>query len=226
MQIREHALATPDKPAVILYPSGTVVTFGEMEARANQLAHLFRQAGLREGDAVAMLMENNEHFHTVMWAARRSGLYYVPINTHLTAAEAAYIIDNSAAKAIVGTAAMRPVLEGLAEHLPKGLPPLLITADGAASSATDTSSDLDGWLRYRNALPINRLHRSTTRSRVICCSTRRHHRPAQGHQAGAAASAAVGGAGLMTMLVSFWMNPEGSISVPHRCITPRPRCGR
>ena len=118
MQIREHALATPDKPAVILYPSGTVVTFGEMEARANQLAHLFRQAGLREGDAVAMLMENNEHFHTVMWAARRSGLYYVPINTHLTAAEAAYIIDNSAAKAIVGTAAMRPVLEGLAEHLP------------------------------------------------------------------------------------------------------------
>ena len=34
MQIREHAEANPDKPAVILYPSGTVVTFGEMEARA------------------------------------------------------------------------------------------------------------------------------------------------------------------------------------------------
>ncbi|KCG24917.1 hypothetical protein P946_04061 [Mycobacterium tuberculosis KT-0053] len=30
-------------------------------------------------------MENNEHVHAVMWAARRSGLYYVPINTHLTA---------------------------------------------------------------------------------------------------------------------------------------------
>ena len=48
-------------------------------------------------------MENNEHFHAVMWAARRCGLYYVPINTHLTAAEAAYIIDNSSAKAIVGS---------------------------------------------------------------------------------------------------------------------------
>ena len=55
-----------------------------METRANQLAHLFRSAGLREGDAVAILMENNEHYHTVMWAARRCGLYYVPINTHLT----------------------------------------------------------------------------------------------------------------------------------------------
>ena len=94
MQIRETALATPDKPAVILYPAGTVVTFGEMEARANQLAHYFRSQGLQEGDAVAILMENTEHMHTVMWAARRSGLYYVPINTHLTAAETAYIVDN------------------------------------------------------------------------------------------------------------------------------------
>ena len=74
MQIREYAEATPDKPAVIMYPSGEVVTFAEMESRANQLAHFFRENGLREGDVVAILMENNEHFHTVMWAARRSGL--------------------------------------------------------------------------------------------------------------------------------------------------------
>src|SRR5690242_301800 len=106
MQIRETAIATPDKPAVVVHPSGAVVTFGEMEARANQLAHYFRNNGLVEGDVVAILIENNEHFHTVSYAARRSGLYYVPINTHLTAAEAAYIIDNSEAKAIVGTEAL------------------------------------------------------------------------------------------------------------------------
>ena len=116
MQIREHAEANPDKPAVIIHPSGTVLTFAELEARANRLAHFFRKHGLREGDAVAILMENNEHFHAVMWAARRCGLYYVPINTHLTAAEAAYIIDNSSAKAIVGSAALRKTLEDLAEH--------------------------------------------------------------------------------------------------------------
>src|SRR5246500_3918977 len=116
MQIREHAEAHPDKPAVIMHPSGTTVTFGELEAGANRLAHFFRRHGLREGDAVAILMENNEHFHTVMWAARRSGLYYVPINTHLTAAEAAYIIDNSNAKAVVGSAALRKTCENLADH--------------------------------------------------------------------------------------------------------------
>ena len=62
------------KPAVILHPSGTVVTFAELEERANRLAHHLRGAGLRPGDTVAVLMENNEHVHAVMWAARRSGL--------------------------------------------------------------------------------------------------------------------------------------------------------
>src|SRR5947199_6189131 len=124
MQIRHHVGA--DKPAVILYPSGTVITFDELEARANRLAHHFRQSGLVEGDAVAILIENNEHIHAVMWAARRAGLYYVPINTHLTAAEAAYIIDNSAAKAIVGSGTLADTLAGLGAELPNGLPDLLL----------------------------------------------------------------------------------------------------
>jgi long-chain acyl-CoA synthetase len=87
-------------------------------------------------------MENNEHLHTVMWAARRSGLYYAVINTHLTPPEAAYIIDNSGAKAVIGSQAMRKVCEGLAEHLSSGLPDLLMIADG----------DLDGWQRYPECL--------------------------------------------------------------------------
>ena len=44
MQIREHAQAHPDKPAVIMHPSGTTVTFGELEARANRLAHYLPSA--------------------------------------------------------------------------------------------------------------------------------------------------------------------------------------
>jgi long-chain acyl-CoA synthetase len=198
MQIRETAVATPDKPAVILYPTGTVVTFGELEARANQLAHYFREHGLVEGDAVAILMENNEHMHAVMWAARRSGLYYVPINTHLTAAEAAYIIDNSAAKAIVGSEALGPVLEGLAEHLPNGLPPVLLT-----------TGHLDGWAKYPDAvadLPTDPIedewdgdllqYSSGTTGRPKGIKRALPHLPPSETP------------GLMAALVSFWMNPE------------------
>ncbi|MCV7301959.1 acyl-CoA synthetase [Mycobacterium barrassiae] len=136
MQIREHAEATPDKPAVIIHPAGTVVTFKELEERANRLAHHFRHAGLVEGDTVAILMENNEHLPTAMWAARRSGLYYTVVSTHLTPAEVAYIIENCGAKAVIGSAAMRQTLEGMAEL--DVLPDLLMIAD----------DDLDGWQRY------------------------------------------------------------------------------
>jgi long-chain acyl-CoA synthetase len=136
MQIREHVQS--GKPAVVLASAGTTVSFAELEERANRLAHYWRAAGLREGDTIAAILENNEHVHAVMWAARRSGLYYALINTHLTAAEAAYIVDNSGAKAVIGSQAMRAICEGLAAHLPDGLPDVLLIA----------GDELEGWDRY------------------------------------------------------------------------------
>ncbi len=200
MQIREQAEATPDKPAVILYPSGTAVTFGELEARANQLAHLFRAHGLREGDVVAVLMENNEHYHAVMWGARRSGLYYVPINTHLTAAEAAYIIDNSGAKAIIGSTALGAVLGGLAEHLPDGLPEVRMVVGG----------ELDGWLSYPECLadqPVTPIA-DEIEGDLLQYSSGTTGRP-KGIKRDLPHLPPSEAPGLMTALVSFWANPDG-----------------
>ena len=205
MQIRPYTSGQggADKPAVILHPSGTVVTFDDLEARANRLAHRFRQAGLREGDTVAILMENNEHIHAAMWAARRSGLYYVPINTHLTAAEAAYIVDNSSAKAIIGSAALRDTCAGLAAHLPGGLPQLLMIAGPIPPG------DLDGWERYPECVagqpdtPINDeiegdllQYSSGTTGRPKGIKRELPHVPPD--QA----------PGMMAALVGFWMDPE------------------
>ena len=50
------------------------MTFAELKDRANRLAHHFRKAGLRDSDTVTVILENNEHIHAVMWAARRRGL--------------------------------------------------------------------------------------------------------------------------------------------------------
>jgi long-chain acyl-CoA synthetase len=197
MQIRPHIGA--NKPAVILYPSGTVVTFDDLEARANRLAHRFRKADLREGDTVAILMENNEHIHAVMWAARRSGLYYVPINTHLTPAEAAYIIDNSGAKAIIGSAALRETCEGLAEHLPGGLPGLLMMAD----------DDLGGWDRYPDCVadqpetPID----DEVEGDLLQYSSGTTGRP-KGIKRELPHVPPADSPGMMSALVGFWMTPE------------------
>ncbi|OBG20592.1 fatty-acid--CoA ligase FadD4 [Mycobacterium sp. 852002-51057_SCH5723018] len=201
MQIRPHIGA--NKPAIILYPSGTVITFDDLEARANRLAHRFRQAGLREGDTVAILMENNEHIHAVMWAARRSGLYYVPINTHLTAAEAAYIIDNSAAKAIIGSAALRDTCAELRDNLPGGLPDLLMLA------SDKERADLPGWERYPECVarqpdtPID----DELEGDLLQYSSGTTGRP-KGIKRELPHVSPAEAPGMMSALVGFWMNPD------------------
>jgi len=112
-------------------------------------------------------MENNEHIHAIMWVAQRSGLYYVPINIHLTAPEAAYIIGNSGAKAIIGSAAPRKTCENLAQRLPNGLPALRMIA------GPDLNDDFSGWLRYPECVADFGSRRSTINARAICCSIRR-----------------------------------------------------
>ncbi|MGD9621677.1 MAG: fatty-acid--CoA ligase FadD4 [Mycolicibacterium sp.] len=209
MHIRATAVATPERPAIVMHPSGTVVTFGELEARANRLAHLFRSAGLVEGDAVAILMENSEHMHAVMWAARRAGLYYVPINTHLTAAEAAYIIDNSGAAAVVGSAKLSPTLAGLDSELPNGLPPLRLLVGGPGPAAPGAAGNLDGWKSYPECVasqpdtPIA----DEIEGDLLQYSSGTTGRP-KGIRRALPHVPPDGAPGLMAALVSYWMHPD------------------
>ena len=61
----------------------------ELEERSSRLARALRARGLRAGDHIAILMENNRAFLEVAWAAQRSGLYYTAINSHLRAGRGA-----------------------------------------------------------------------------------------------------------------------------------------
>jgi acyl-CoA synthetase (AMP-forming)/AMP-acid ligase II len=81
--------------------SGEIVTYGELETRSNQLARLWRSAGIREGDHVAVFLENHPHYLEVVWAGLRSGLYVTAINSFLTAPEVAYILNDCGALALV-----------------------------------------------------------------------------------------------------------------------------
>ena len=49
--------------------SGLVATYRDLNERSNRLAHLLRDAGLRGGDHVALMMENGPEFLEVTWAA-------------------------------------------------------------------------------------------------------------------------------------------------------------
>ncbi|MTD13026.1 AMP-binding protein [Nakamurella sp. YIM 132087] len=109
----EHARTTPDRPAIIMAGSGETLSFAELDRRANRLAHLFRDMGLRRKDHVAFLVENHIELLVAMSAAERTGLYYTPINAFLSAAEAAYIVNDSGALLVLSSRAKREVAADL-----------------------------------------------------------------------------------------------------------------
>ncbi|WP_166391066.1 acyl-CoA synthetase [Nocardioides ochotonae] len=105
MYPRTHALAHPDKPAVVM-ETGEVVSYAELEDRSTRLARLLRARGLRPGDQVSIWAENHPRYYEVYWAAMRSGLYVTGINRHATPEEAAYILTDSDTRALITSAAM------------------------------------------------------------------------------------------------------------------------
>jgi len=105
-----------EQPAVIMAMSGEIVTYRQLEARSNRLAHLLRSLGLKRLDHYAVFLENNVRFVECSAAGERSGLYYTNINSYLTAGEVAYIVNNCLAKVLITSQAKREVaLAALAE---------------------------------------------------------------------------------------------------------------
>lgn len=94
----------PDRPATIT-GSGAVVTYSQLEDRSRRLAQALRDAGLAVGDQVVVLADNQIRTHELLWGPGRAGLYYTPISPRLTAEEAAFIVNDCAAKAVLATRA-------------------------------------------------------------------------------------------------------------------------
>jgi acyl-CoA synthetase (AMP-forming)/AMP-acid ligase II len=138
---REQASAHPGRPAIIMGSTGETVTFGEYEARANQAAHLLREAGLKRGDHVALFMENGPRLLEIEAGAERVGLYYTLVNTYLSADEVAYIVGNCRARVLFSSTARQEVAAAAAARCP-GLERRLMAGPGPLP---------DGWESYEPA---------------------------------------------------------------------------
>jgi long-chain acyl-CoA synthetase len=119
MYVGDHAQATPEKTALVNSGTGEALTYRELDDRSNRLAQLLYADGLRRGDVVALFMENNIRFLEVVWAALRSGLYITAVNRYLTAEEAAYVIDDADAMALISSADRAEVACALPVRLPR-----------------------------------------------------------------------------------------------------------
>ena len=102
-----HAIARANQPAIVMAQSGETVTYAELEARSNRLAHLLRAVGLKRLDHYAIFTENNVRHVECCAAGERAGLYYTCINSFLTPTEVAYIVNNSQSQALITSEAKR-----------------------------------------------------------------------------------------------------------------------
>jgi long-chain acyl-CoA synthetase len=98
--------------------SGRVVTYGELNDGSIRLARLLRETGLKPGDHFAIMMENHPRYCEVAWAALRSGFYITAINSHLTVAEAGFIVDDCGAKVLVTSMALADAAEAMVRQTP------------------------------------------------------------------------------------------------------------
>jgi long-chain acyl-CoA synthetase len=115
MSMVATARKSPAKPAIIMAGSGEITRFGTLLDQAEQLAGALLTQ-LQAGDRVAMVCANEPGYLIAAWAARRAGLYFVPVNWHLTQDEADYIVRNCDARALIASAA----LGGLAQAIAAG----------------------------------------------------------------------------------------------------------
>jgi long-chain acyl-CoA synthetase len=130
-----YAQKFADRPALIMATSGETVTYGELEARSNRLAHLLRAQGLQRLGHYAVFMENNSRYVEACVAGERSGLYYTCINGYLQADELAYILNNSESKLLVTSIDKLPVARQALADCP-GIALCLVVGGGAAVEGT------------------------------------------------------------------------------------------
>jgi long-chain acyl-CoA synthetase len=114
-----YAAEAPERPAAVMTGTGETLSYGDLERRSTQLAHVLHDTGLRPGDVVALVTENNLRAMEVYWAALRSGLYITAVNYHLKPDEVAYIVNDSGASALVISAQLAEIAAGIAGQIPR-----------------------------------------------------------------------------------------------------------
>ncbi len=133
---------SPHKTAVILGEHS--LTFTELNARANRVAHALAASGVRRGERVGAWLDNCLEYPEIVFGCSKAGAVLVPINYRLTGREAHALLHHARVRLVVVSARLREALAPFRERLPDLVADGLITV--GAPAAAPTYAD---WLQGR-----------------------------------------------------------------------------
>jgi len=105
-----HARNHPGDVAVVA--EGEALTYGELNSRANQLAHLLLDTGVVRGSLVGVFMERSLEMVIALYATAKAGGAYVPLDPEYPNERLAYMIGDAAMPVVL-------IQERLRESLPE-----------------------------------------------------------------------------------------------------------
>src|SRR6266508_316378 len=121
--LRLHADASGDHTAVIVDEAGgarpAAVSFAELNAVVNRLAHGLRSHGMKRGERLVWCGPNSLEVMATIHAARKAGQIAVPLSYRFNADEMQYVIDNSDATLVVVDAEQAPLVAEIRDRIPK-----------------------------------------------------------------------------------------------------------
>ncbi len=97
VMLEDSARTVPDREAVVC--GTTRLTYAQVDAAANRVAHLLVERGIGADDKVALTCPNVPYFPIVYYGILKAGAVVVPLNVLFKAREVAYHLDDSDAKA-------------------------------------------------------------------------------------------------------------------------------
>jgi 4-hydroxybenzoate-CoA ligase len=119
------------------------LTYGGLQAKSCQMAHLLKRLGVRREERVAMIMLDTVDFPVVFLGAIRAGIVPVPLNTLLTVDQYAYVLADCRARVLFISAALLPAVRDMLGRLPD-LEHVLVSggkADGFKGLANEVSGE-------------------------------------------------------------------------------------
>ena len=142
-----HAAAHPDKEALVEYGERGVrrLTWGELDATINRLAHALVARGVRGGSRIALMLPNCIEYLIAQQALARLGATAVQIGYRSKPAEISYILQNSEPIATIVHADYKAAMDEARAQVQHSVPQIVV--GGALVNGSSTSPDATEWER-------------------------------------------------------------------------------